>query len=55
MTIRKQGSDYVLKSKSTGKTLGKHATKAGAERQERAINISKARKAGYNIPKLKKS
>jgi len=39
MTVRKKGSLYHLVSK-TGKTLGKHKTKAGAQRQERAIKAS---------------
>lgn len=54
MTIKKRGSKYVLKSKSTGRTLGTHNTKSEAEAQEAAINISKARKAGHKIPKKKK-
>lgn len=41
LVIKKQGSKYVLKSKSTGKTLGTHSTKAGAARQERAIQANK--------------
>ena len=28
-----------------------HKTKAGAEAQERAINIAKARRAGHRIPR----
>ncbi len=51
MTIKKQGDKVVLKTKDGKKTLGTHDTKAGAERQERAIQISKARKAGHRIPK----
>lgn len=51
MTIQKRGSKYVLKSKKTGKTLGTHESKTKAERQERAIQISKARKAGHRIPR----
>ena len=39
--IVKQGSKFVLKAKSTGKVLGKHDTKAQAEKQERAIQASK--------------
>lgn len=49
--IKKRGSKYVLVSKSTGKTLGTHSSRASAARQERAIQISKARKAGHHIPK----
>ncbi len=41
MVIEKQGGMYVLRSKTTGKVLGKHKTKAAAERQERAIQASK--------------
>jgi hypothetical protein len=40
MTIRKQGSKYVLKS-GKGKTLGTHTTRKKAESQEKAIHISK--------------
>jgi hypothetical protein len=42
--IRKRGKKYVLVSKSTGKTLGTHSTRAGAERQERAIQANKRRR-----------
>ena len=42
--IRKVGNKWVLYQKSGGKRLGTHSTKAGAERQERAIQASKARK-----------
>tara|TARA_Y100000310_G_scaffold88584_2_gene85630 strand:- start:683 stop:844 length:162 start_codon:yes stop_codon:yes gene_type:complete len=49
MTVKKRGSRFVLVS-GTGKTLGTHATRAGAERQEKAITLSKLRKQG-KIPK----
>lgn len=39
--IRKVGKKYVLYSKKTGKRLGTHSSRAGALRQERAIQISK--------------
>jgi hypothetical protein len=39
--IRKEGGKYVLRAKSTGKVLGRHATRAAAERQERAIQARK--------------
>lgn len=39
--IRKRGGEFALLSKKTGKTLGTHATRAGAEKQERAIQASK--------------
>ncbi len=51
--IRKSKSGYRLISKS-GKTLGKHSSKASAVRQERAISISKARKSGYKIAKRRR-
>lgn len=35
------------------KILGTHPTKASAEKQESAINISKARVAGHHIPRRK--
>lgn len=41
---------WGLFSKKHRKLLGTHATRADAEAQERAINISKARAAGYQIP-----
>ncbi len=50
MTIRKRGGKHVLVSR-TGKTLGSHRTRAEAEAQESAVNISKAKKAGHRIPK----
>lgn len=48
--IKKRGKKWVLVSKKTGRVLGTHPTKAGAERQEAAVNISKARAAGHRIP-----
>ena len=41
MTIKKSGTGYTLVSKSTGKVLGRHPTRAAAVRQERAIQIAK--------------
>lgn len=50
--IRKTGGGkYKLVSKTTGKTLGTHDTPGEAAAQERAIQISKARRAGHPIPK----
>jgi len=49
--LKKCGNKWCLYSKSTGKLLGTHPTRANAMAQEAAINISKARKAGHNIPK----
>lgn len=53
MTIRRRGNKFVLLSKTGGRVLGTHTTRAEAEAQESAINISKARKAGHRIPKRK--
>jgi len=44
MVIEKQGGKYVLKSKTTGKVLGRHTTKAEAEKQERAVQAAKHRR-----------
>jgi len=44
--ISKEGNKYILRSKKTGKVLGKHSTRAEAMKQETAINISKAKAAG---------
>ena len=41
MVIEKQGGKYVLRSRKTRKVLGKHASKAKAEKQERAIQAGK--------------
>ena len=49
--IKKEGNKFVLYTKDGSKVLGKHATRGDAKRQEIAINISKARKAGHKIPK----
>jgi len=43
-TIKKEGSKWVLRSKKTGKVLGRHKTKSGALRQERAIKASQKKK-----------
>lgn len=52
----------IVKTKRRGRTrwllvasnrVYEHPTKAAAEAQERAINLSKARKAGHRIPKRK--
>jgi len=46
--IRKiKKGEYSLDSKKTGKSLGKHPSKAAAARQEAAINISKKRGKKY--------
>jgi len=50
--IEKIGKLWVLFSHK-GKVLGTHPTKRKAEAQEHAINISKARRAGHRIPRLK--
>jgi len=48
--IVRRGKRYVLRSKESGRTLGVHPTRAAAERQETAINMSKARAAGHKLP-----
>lgn len=48
--IKKEGDKYILYSKSTGKRLGTHSSRAKAVAQEKRIQIEKARKAGHNIP-----
>lgn len=48
--VKKCGSEYCLMSHK-GKRLGKHSSKKKAKAQEKAIQISKARAAGHNIPK----
>jgi|SRR5262245_16330556 len=48
--IVKRGKRYVLKSKESGRTLGVHPSRMAAERQETAINMSKARAAGHKLP-----
>src|SRR5215813_139872 len=49
--IVKRGKRYVLKSKESGRTLGVHPSRGAAERQETAINMSKARAAGHKLPR----
>lgn len=44
-TIVKSGTNkFLLKTKDGSRTLGTHETRAGALKQEKAINISKARR-----------
>jgi len=49
--IKKVGKQWCLYSKDGSKKLGCHPSKTAAQRQESAVNISKARKAGHRIPK----
>ena len=49
--ITKVGKKWYLYSHDGKKILGRHPTRAGAERQETAVNLSKARKAGHRIPR----
>jgi hypothetical protein len=49
--IKKQGKTWVLYTKDGSRVLGRHKTRAEAVRQERAVNISKARAAGHRIPR----
>lgn len=43
-TIVKSGGKFLLKTKDGSRTLGTHESRAGALKQEKAINISKARR-----------
>lgn len=43
--IKKRGRKYVLTTRDGSRVLGKHSTRAGAERQERAIKAAKAERA----------
>jgi len=49
--IVKRGKKWCLLSKSSGRTLGCHPSREAALKQEKAIQISKARAAGHRIPK----
>lgn len=49
--IKKVGKKWYLYSHDGKKILGRHPTRAGAERQEAAVNLSKARAAGHRIPR----
>jgi len=50
MVIVRRGKKWCLISKTTGRTLGCHPTREKALSQEKAVQISKARKAGHRIP-----
>lgn len=49
--IKKCGSKWCLYTKDGSRLLGKHPSQAAAKKQESAVNISKAKKAGHKIPK----
>jgi hypothetical protein len=49
--IRKEHGKFVLRERTGGHVLGRHVTKAGAKRQETAVNLSKARQAGHQVPR----
>jgi|TARA_R100001443_G_scaffold20497_5_gene32513 hypothetical protein len=42
MVVKKKGKGYQLRTKNGKRLLGKHKTKAGAMKQERAIHAAKA-------------
>lgn len=55
MVIEQRGKrKFILWNKAKTKILGTHTSRAGAEEQERAIQISEARKKGHKIPYPKK-
>jgi hypothetical protein len=49
--IVKVGKRFVLRSKSTGKVLGNHPTRAAAKRQEAAIKAAVRRLTDSRRPK----
>jgi len=49
--IKHVGRKWVLYDSKGERVLGRHDTKEEALRQERAINIAKARRAGHVIPR----
>jgi hypothetical protein len=49
--IKKEGKKYNLYTKDGKRLLGSHSSRHEAKQQEIAIDISKARAAGHNIPK----
>lgn len=51
VVISKEGGRFVLRSRGSGRVLGRHSTRAAANRQDTAINIFKARAKGHRIPK----
>jgi len=51
--IKKVGDMWYLYDSEGRKVLGKHKSRKDAVKQEIAINMSKARAAGHNIPKKK--
>ena len=48
--IKRVGTKWVLYDSKGQRVLGRHDTREEALRQERAINLSKARRAGHHIP-----
>ena len=48
--ISREGNKWVLRSKRSGRVLGRHPSRAAAMKQEKAITIAKARAAGHRIP-----
>lgn len=50
MIVPLSSRKYALVSPHSGRVLGTHRSAASAKRQERAINIAKARAAGHFIP-----
>ena len=44
--IRKRGNKFVLLTSSGSRVLGTHASRASAERQERAIQAAKHARGG---------
>lgn len=54
--IRKEGGYWVLRSKRTPhRVLGRHGTRTEAEKQEKAILLSRLRREGRVPPRTKRS
>jgi hypothetical protein len=51
--IHKEGKYWVLRSRESGRVLGRHSSKDKAERQEKAIHLQRLRSEG-RIPQRRK-
>lgn len=51
--IKKEGKQWCLYNKAGTQKLGCHPSKTAAQKQESAVNISKARKSGHKITRKK--
>ena len=51
MSVKKRGDKFIVTDSTGKKTLGTHDTRKEAIKQLQAIEISKARRKGKNIPR----